>query len=239
MQKYIDLCKIPENIKKIKIDIGLAYNAPQTQNWFENNKTNDLFVYAFEPNPTAYTELLKGNIQKKEYYHGTPLENKYINGGCFCLIPVALNNVDKPTVMKFYDMANDCGISSLYHPRCETLGAIKNVIDVPVFSLKDFFDLFDWNRFPYIEYIKIDAQGSDYDILLSAGKYLKEHVVYITAEAECQHYIDCEHNNNDNISNYLLSQGFIRMDHPNTSDPTFVNSKYIHLKDEIYIYQKG
>ena len=32
--------------------------------------------------------------------------------------------------------------------------------------------------------------------------------------------------------------GFIYLNHQNTSDPTFLNSKFIDKKDEIYIWQK-
>ncbi len=239
MQKYLNNIKIPNNITRIKIDIGLAYNAPQTQNWFENNLLEDLFVFGFEPNPISYENILKMDIIKQHEHHGKPLENKYINSGCFCLIPVALSNVSNETIMKFYDMTNDCGTSSLYYPKDDNLGSIKNTINVSVFSLKHFFDCFDWNRFPYIEYIKIDAQGSDYDILLGAGDYLKERIVYITAEPECRQYINCEHNNVNNIAKYLESQGFIQVYDKNTDDPTFINTKYLHLKDDIYIYQRG
>ena len=102
--------------------------------------------------------------------------------------------------------------------------------------IKD-FDIFDWNRFPYIEYIKIDAQGSDFDILLSAGDYLKERVVFITAEPECNQYYNTQHNNTDNIKSYLESQGFIYINHENTKDPTFLNNNFLYLKDKIFISQ--
>ena len=39
------------------------------------------------------------------------------------------------------------------------------------------------------------------------------------------------------MEEYLITQDFIKIDHPNTSDPTFINKKYYHLKDIVYIYQ--
>ena len=42
MERFIDFSKIPENIKRIKLDIGLSYNAPHSQIWFENNPENML-----------------------------------------------------------------------------------------------------------------------------------------------------------------------------------------------------
>ena len=239
MDKYIDFKKIPECKKRVKIDIGLSYNAPFTQIWFENdNKNNDLYVFGFEPNPENYNSILNKNIVRKEG-HGKPLINEYINDDYMQLIPVALS--DKNGEMDFYCMKKDSGTSSLYRPVDNGyLGDIKEVVKVPVFTLKDFFDIFDWNKFPIIEYIKIDAQGSDFDILKGAGDYLKERVVYITAEAEEFQYHDCKHNNLNNMKDYLEKQNFIFINkHPNTSDPTFINKKFIDLFDKIFIYQEG
>lgn len=72
----------------------------------------------------------------------------------------------------------------------------------------------------------------------SAGNYLQERVVYITAEPEYNAYDNCGHNNTYEIDNYLLSQNFQKINHPNTQDPTYINNKFIHLKDEIFIYQR-
>jgi hypothetical protein len=139
--------------------------------------------------------------------------------------------------MKFYVSNNDCGTSSLYPNDERYLGKIKEVIDVPVYSLKMFFDGFPWDRFEYIDYIKIDAQGSDLNILKSAGSYLSDRVVYVTAEADGHQYIGAEECSVSNIISYMESQGFMRIRHPNTSDPTFVNKKYIEESKKIYIKQ--
>lgn len=226
MEKYFDMKQIPENIKSIKMDIGLSYSLPHSCIWLDNNPTNDLFVIGFEPNPSAYNHsIFKTNSLKYK--------------DRFTFLPIALNNINEETTMKFYDMENDCGTSSLYYPTASKLGKIKNIIEVPVFSLKHFFDKFDWNRFPYIEYIKIDAQGCDYNILLSAGDYLKEKVVFITAEPEYFAYENCENNNEYEITKYLVSQGFVRVTHPNVRDPTFLNMKYYDLREKIFICQIG
>lgn len=236
MNSYLNLMEIPENITKIKIDIGLSYNAPQSQVWLENDP--DLFVFGFEPNPECIECIQNGNIQKKDPSHGTPIKQEYLDTR-FHLIPVALGNVVAPTTMDFYQMKNDCGTSSLYSPSDSSIGPVKQIVKVPVYSLKHFFDCFSWDRFEYIEYIKIDAQGSDLDILMGAGDYLKERVVYITAEPEFASYSNCSHNNTNSISHYLINQNFEKIDHPYTSDPTFINKKFMHLKDSIFIWQRG
>ncbi len=129
--------------------------------------------------------------------------------------------------MDFHCMNKDSGTSSLYYPIDKKLGEIYKTVKVPVFKLKDFFDIFDWDKFPIIEYIKIDAQGSDFDILKGAGNYLKDNAVFITAEPECNVYENCGHNSEDNIKEFLESQIFEYIKHKNTKDPTFINKKFI------------
>lgn len=236
MDKYIDFSKIPSNKKRVKIDVGLSFHAPHTQNWFENDNVNDdLYVFGFEPNIFTYKNIINKNIIKKYDY----IDHKYIDIKHFCIINVALGNTDDIKMVDFYCTDKDPGTSSLYRPNNNLNENIKSITKIPLYSLKHFFDIFDWNRFPYIEYIKIDAQGSDFDILLGAGDYLKDRVVYITAEPEYTQYDNTSHNNIHNMKNYLESQGFIYINHPNTNDPTFINKNFLHLKDSIYIRQCG
>ena len=231
MEEYYKNIIIPDTVTNVKLDIGLSYNAPQSQKWLENN-TNTI-VFGFEPNPQAINSILSKNIIKQDPSHGDPIDGKYINTRFF-LLPICLSNVKIPTTKTFYSTIGDCGTSSLYKP----ITFSYNETNVSVYSLQHFFDLFPWNKFEYIDYIKIDAQGSDLDILKSAGNYLQERVVYITAEPENNTYENCSHNSIDEITNYLISQNFKKINHPNTQDPTYINNKFIHLKDEIFIYQR-
>ena len=232
MEDYLK--SIPLNISNIKLDIGLSYSAPQSNDWLSNEP--NLFVFGFEPNPESVQNILQKNITKRHPCDGEPLKNEFIETR-FRLIPFALDNVTEPINTNFYAMSKDVGTSSLYRPVDESLGPIKSVIKVPVYSLKHFFDLFPWNRFEYIDYIKIDAQGADFDIIKSAGDYLKDRVVFITAEPETVHYFGCNHNTSENMTEYLKEQGFEKISHPNTTDPTFLNTKYKHFHDKIYIKQ--
>jgi hypothetical protein len=151
------------------------------------------------------------------------------------IIPVALSNVDNHVIKKFYKMQKDAGTSSLLEPIANHLGPIKEIIDVECFSLEYFLNFFPWDRFEYIEYIKIDAQGEDFEILKSIGKYLNR-IVYITAEPESNDYKDSENNTEINMEIFMLENGFIKINHPNVNDPTFINKSFFHLKDEIFIW---
>lgn len=227
---------IPEKCTHVKLDIGLSYSAPHSQNWL--SKEPNLMVFGFEPNPESVKCIQDGNIQKRHPLHGQPLEQKFINEKRFQLIPNALSNVEKQEEMTFYINSKDCGTSSLFKHDEKYLGPIKNKINVPVLSLKMFFDEFPWDRFEYIDYIKIDAQGSDLNILKGAGNYLREKVVFVTAEPDGDCYIGSSECNAENITNYMLSQDFIKINHPNTNDPTYVNKKFMDLSNSIYIEQK-
>lgn len=229
----IDFSIVSSVIKRIKIDVGLSYNAPQSEVWLTHDK--DLFVFGFEPNPECINSINAGTIIAKPG-HGKPLSDSHRSR--FKLIPVALGNVDTHTTLDFYMMTNDCGTSSLFKPDCSILGNIKEVVKVPVFNLRDFFDKFPWDRFEYIEYLKTDAQGSDLNILKGAGSYLSERVVYVTAEPETAQYPGAI-NSFESIRNYMESQGFDYINHPNTGDPTFLNKKFKHLAKHIFIYQRG
>ena len=142
----INFNNIPSFIKRIKIDVGLSYSAPQSEQWLKHD--DDVFVFGFEPNPECISSIEKGNIVPKQG-HGIPISD--LNKSRFMLIPVALGNVSMPTELNFYMMSDDCGTSSLYTPHIGVLGPVKNITKVPVFSLRDFFDFFPWERFSYIE----------------------------------------------------------------------------------------
>lgn len=225
---------IPSNITRIKIDVGLSYSAPQSQVWLDHN--NDVFVFGFEPNPDSVRSLQSSNIQKQHPGHGQPLSNQ--NKSRFHLFPIALSNVNKKQEMDFYMTANDCGTSSLYKPK-ELLGPIKAKVSVPVYSLAHFFDSFPWDRFPYIEYLKIDAQGADFSIVKSAKQYLSERIVFVTLEPHGSLYEGGDDCTEENIEAYMKQNNFIRIQHPMTVDPTFVNSKFLDVANSIFIYQKG
>ena len=154
------------------------------------------------------------------------------------IIEKALSNVEKEENMTFYINSKDCGTSSLFKHDEQYLGPIKSEIKVPVISLKMFFDTFPWDRFEYIDYIKIDAQGSDLNVLKGAGNYLKDRVVFVTAEPDGNQYFGAGDCNTKNIVDYMLSQEFKLIKHSNTVDPTFINLKFIDKAKNIYIEQR-
>jgi FkbM family methyltransferase len=228
--------EIPSSCSHVKIDIGLSYTAPISNKWLV--KESDVFVMGFEPNPYCCKMIMTSNFGPTQFPDFN-LEERFIKEGRFILFPSALSDVDNVTTQKFYINKNDYGTSSLYTHNQTTLGPIEQIINVNVINLKMILDGFPWDRFEYIDYIKIDAQGSDLKILKGAGDYLKEKVVYITAEPDGHYYNNCENCSEENIDNFMISQGFNRIKHPNTVDPTYINTKFLHLKDKVWIHQCG
>ena len=223
---------IPDYIKHVKLDVGLSYSAPMSQYWL--SRESDLAVFGFEPNPAAVNSILAG-ATRQHPTHGDPLEKRFI-GDRFFLVACALGESVAPTI-KFFITKNDCGCSSVYTPK---YFPIDRIIEVPIYPLTDFFELFPFDTHPVIDYIKIDAQGSDLSIVKSAGHYLEERVVYITIEAEDALYEDTT-NSVQAIDDYMKSIGFVRHFSPYTSDPTYFNPRYSDYikKNDVKIYQKG
>jgi len=75
MESYFKSIKIKDNITNIKLDIGLSYNAPQSQVWLKND--SNLLVMGFEPNINCVNNMLNKDIVKREQYHSTPISNEY------------------------------------------------------------------------------------------------------------------------------------------------------------------
>ena len=65
MYKYIETINfnIP-NINKIKIDIGLSYNVPQSKVWLDHDQ--NLMVIGFEPNPENILSIDSNEIKNSE-----------------------------------------------------------------------------------------------------------------------------------------------------------------------------
>jgi len=222
---------IPPHIRHVKLDIGLSYCAPMSQQWLLQE--DDLIVFGFEPNPACVRSILE-ELTKFSGSWPLVLEKKFI-GTRFFLIPCALGISVQKTV-PFYVTANDCGCSSLFKPKTFP---VKQVIEVPLFPLSDFFELFPFDTHPVVDYIKIDAQGADLDIVKSAGHYLAEHVIYITIEAEDNQY-EGTVNNLAAIDTYMKSIGFLSFRSTCTMDPTYINSTYIEYakQHKIMIFQQ-
>ena len=226
-----------DNIKHIKLDVGLSFDAPHSQNWIDNDNENNIIVIGFEANPLWNDYILspiKNNNFKDFHTYTIPLKYENIYNKFF-LVPIALGNVSAPEFMTFYVPDHSEGCCSLLIPNKAILGDVVKTHIVPVYNLSNFLDYIDFNKIEYIDYLKIDVQGYDINVLKGLGEYLKK-IVYVTIEPEVHQYHGAESNSKENINNYMINFGFTKVDHPNTQDPTYINNNYIDKKD-IYIWQ--
>jgi FkbM family methyltransferase len=214
---------IPTWVKHIKLDIGLGRFPIYSSEWLK--KEPDTLVFGFEPSPDALKLIHEHWIITKEQM-----------GKNFFAIPAALG--DKEGVLNFYVTYPECESSSLLKPTDVFLKHYSfevKKIEVPTFRLSSFFELL--SNIEYIEYIKIDAQGMDLDIVKSGEDFIKDKVIYVTLEADGINY-ELSDSHIQTIHKYMLSINFIKIDHPNTYDPTYYNKKFEDIKDTVFICQK-
>lgn len=226
--------------KPIKIDVGLKCSATVSQNLLKNS---DCVVFGFEPNPTAVkalkskdkTQAFSEHFMKDNF---EPIDTNYI-GNRFFIVPVALDNVENPEFKTFYVVpksdhaGEDC--SSLLKP-LDYFCKNPIEINVPCYPLSDFMELLKQESI--VEYMKVDVQGKDTDVIKSAGEYIKK-IIYVTAETQgCAQY-ENEHtiNSIDILNDYMSTKNFVREYHPFTKDPTFYNKLYENERKNVYIFQ--
>lgn len=205
--------KIPSKSERVLIDIGTSFNAPNTEIWTRGN--DEVFVLAFEPNPVSVKSLKMGNWIENPYgpnwRHELQLNPDVIGDQVF-IVESALSS-GEPKYSDFYCTAEDPGTSSLYEPSDSSPIRVDKKITIPTFSLEEIFKVFPWDRFPFIEHVKIDAQSSDYDIILGMGEYIKK-ILYITVEtntmdsnSEKPHYKNLNEDP-DKLKSYVEEFGF-------------------------------
>jgi len=188
--------KIPSQFKQIRIDVGLAGEAPNAALWL--TKTTDRFVIGIEPLPYHWKMIknFETSNSKRPYPEDIPLlqlEENVVKfhrkvvcdvGDRFLAIEAAIDNVKEPVTQKFYMMdrtGGASGSSSLLQPSQSHPHFIEEEVEVETYSLEHLLDQVDWERFKYIEHIKTDCEGKDFDVVKSLGKYLNK-IVFITSE---------------------------------------------------------
>jgi FkbM family methyltransferase len=183
------LITLAPSIKRLKIDVGLSNAAPISQQWLEGS--GEVAIFAFEPNGQNVAEIISGRNRARG--RGLALDPSHI-GERFFLFPVACGSVRKTAT--FYATKEDPGTSSLFKPngqksitgRASEQLLNYNQYSVPVVPLADLLAHIPWGfegepgRFPVIDFLKIDAQGADLEVLKGAGDYLRERIVCVTAE---------------------------------------------------------
>lgn len=213
--------------------MGLSGNTPHSEIWTKHDP--NLFVIDFEP---------IAKTRKMIAAHNSPWPIKIdplkLRKTVF-IIPVALSSTSYLNKLKMHMTDDAPGCSSLLVPTDLKHSEFEYV---NVFCLNDFL-FFNFQQHKYIDHLKIDAQGMDFEILIGCSKYLK-HISYVTAELDRSY----EESKNSilKLKIYMLSKGFIKVGNRASivlsmlynhkiicSDPIFLILDYFIKIEKIYL----
>jgi FkbM family methyltransferase len=143
-------------------------------------------VYTFEPDPVNYA-LLQKNIQDNGFKNITPA-------------PLAVST--ESGTRRFYSGNVNSAESGLYH---KNLGAKQ--ISVRTISLED---LFRQNNISYCDFLKMDCEGAEYEIVFSAPDTIMRRIHTIAMECHNPRYftIPNPHYSIDTMKQFLQKNGF-------------------------------
>ena len=173
---------------KLRFDIGLSFNMPNSTKWLREDE--NVYVIGIEPHPNNFKSCC------------SHVETNNAGNRCY-LIEAAISNVDKSENKDFYGLSGDAGTSSL----CRPIGRFENLVDrvysVETVSLASILDNLNYER---IDVLKTDTQGNDLNVMKSAGDHLKN-VDFIYAEYDASD--DYENaNTGEELDEYLEKMGF-------------------------------
>lgn len=241
-----DYIKIPSGINRIKIDVGLADDALHSNIWLgsEHNPIKDTIVFGFEPDPRNVRSIKNSEVQSKR-----KIPYECINDNFF-LLPCALGDIgiSETEVTYFYQHKTNPDSSSCYLPKTlveeyedeeEINDSIKEIlkdsdytrISVPIFSLNHFLKYIPWHKIPIIDYLKINTNGNDQQIIKGTSLFLNK-IAFITFNGSGEY----KSFNNIYDTTYLLNKegfvennGKIKLMKSFNTDPTFYNKNLEHI----------
>jgi len=239
----------PDTVKFIRIDVGLSTHGSHSASFLHLHK--DRGSVGVEPDPRCVEELIHGsdllpevkrvviNTQSVMYHK----ENICNLASRFILVNCAVSDRGVHDYVPFYltdaQSAGDnnqykiFGTSSLHMPTSKHPSGgyhIQNVLAMPLSEIIEAIP----DRFTFIEEIKVDTEGHDYQVVKSAGEFIKR-AVYVTVEcgtnAPRHHHglvVDSKNSTRSAIEEYMESMGF-RVDFEDSTDQRYINVKLKHL----------
>ncbi len=230
---------IPEFVTTLKIDVGLSGNAPQSKVWIDANP--NLLVFGFEP-----LSLHLDMIANRASTWPVRLSPSRIGKNIF-LLQAALSSktLSKKQKLKITDM--ETGSSSLLDSNNLSQSTWEYV---PVYKLDDFLDFINFTRFRWIEHLKIDAQGMDFEIVKGVKKNLRK-ICFVTIELDFAYAQST--NSSRKVTTFLALRGFFKIGRISSyllrrifdavievDDPTYFNFRFFkNPYKKFFIYQKG
>ena len=138
---------------KLRFDIGLSFNMPNSTKWLRDDE--NVYVIGIEPHPNNFKSCC------------SHLETLDAGDRCY-LIEAAISDVGESRDQDFYGLSGDPGTSSL----CRPIGRFENLVDrvysVETISLASILDNIIYET---IDVLKTDTQGNDLRVMKSAGEH--------------------------------------------------------------------
>jgi len=218
-----NLIKFPK-FGRVRIDIGLSYLAPNSALWLK--EIEDVLVVGVEPLQFNQRSIFDGNGYGNPQLRISMVDNsiksgpttvKKINNAEFVLLPFALDDIDAPAEKTFYHTANDPGCSSLYKPN--SFPSSKEIVKV-IPSRHMLESLLE--QYEIIEFIKIDAQGKDFEIIKNFDVLIRN-VGYLYSEITTNNEYDFCEPAFDDINNYMKYKNF-ELVKKSSNDALWVNN---------------
>ena len=238
-----------KSIKRVMIDIGMSWNAPNSVKWLNRNHKDSIVIGCEPSNQELFTvkginriifegykyhdkwfpEEFKANNFKIDKIQHNLIDKYSENSSCpyiplknsskYYIFPVAINN--EYGYSDFNTSGSHSGVGSLFESNHENNGKIK----VPVIKLEYILERIP---FEYVEFLKIDAQENDNNVILSAGELIKKCAV-VSVERVNGEYIG---ENNMNILEYMKNKNFELIDIKHNCN-IFMNNIYKHLNHKL------
>jgi hypothetical protein len=241
MKEIFQNIKLNEQIKNVRMDVGTSVCAPNSALWL--SKYKNLAVFSFEPNPYNAKCVREGTDEYPHEYkiietlgtitygsNDNIIANIAESNNYFKSYEVAVDDVSNYSTANFYCTSEiNTGCSSLHKPIESQLGIpIKEEVIVDVAPLYKFFEKFDWQQIPYIDFLKTDTQSNDLKVVKSCREYIKN-VCFVQSEYYAHSAYEGELSESECFSqfnSYMISNGF-RLYHKSGTDVSYVNENLI------------
>jgi len=219
---------------RIRIDVGLSFNAPFTKHWSENHP--DTLILAIEPSLHSLSIIFSVNkppYENKSLLQLSPTgfaylsQNRPIMLDNMLFLPCALSNCAWQETT-FYENT-DPGTSSLYPPNVHTPRAATQVTVTSLNSLLQSIKL-DPNKL--IEVLKIDTQGNDLFVLLGAVNFLPQ-TMYVQVEISTYGQYKDVPETFLTIDSLMRANNFHMCHRDHRGDAIYLNNKFKNLRDKI------
>lgn len=230
---------LPDWCTRVKIDVGLSHDAPQSRRWIESDP--NLLVLGFEPIEKNLRRLKENFLANSAYPFQRELDKQLV------ILPFALGDVPETIDSLMYVTSIDSGCSSLLEPADFEVSEMQAV---RLTSLALVLKYFPFEQIRFIDHLKTDAQGSDYEVIKGLGDFVDK-IVFITSESENSQY-KSSNNSNGALQGFLRGSGFRMFARKKrifkllparvlVDDPTYINlDKFIAVsRSDFFIYQQG